>query len=113
MDLFRRYMELGDSPRSPLPPGHGPRPAELPLSCAIKLCLTEGSTVEDALRLSELQARYPLLMLELAPVGVWGTLCERSHALRDKDRVEVYRALLVDPKDARRRRQRAQVKKRG
>jgi uncharacterized protein len=78
----------------------------------VKLRLPRGSTVEDALRLSELQARYPQLTLGLSPVGIWGVLCERGNPLRDKDRVEVYRALLVDPKDARRQRHRAQVKKR-
>jgi putative ubiquitin-RnfH superfamily antitoxin RatB of RatAB toxin-antitoxin module len=78
----------------------------------VKLCLAEGSTVEDALRVSELQARYPQLAMNLAPVGIWGVLCERLSPLRDKDRVEVYRALLVDPKEARRQRHRAQVKKR-
>jgi uncharacterized protein len=72
------------------------------------LLLAPGATVADALRASALRSRHPEVDLDLAPVGIWGTPCTRDRVLRDRDRVEFYRALLVDPKDARRRRQRAQ-----
>ena len=75
----------------------------------VNLRLDPGATVADALRASGLQARYPGIALDTLPVGVWGTFCQRSDALRDRDRVELYRPLLVDPKEARRRRQRAQL----
>lgn len=39
-------------------------------------------------------------------VGVWGQVRDTASALRDGDRVEIYRALLVDPKEARRSRSR-------
>jgi len=39
-------------------------------------------------------------------VGIWGRLCTPEAALRDRDRVEIYRALAVDPKEARRQRYR-------
>ena len=74
----------------------------------VSLQLAPGATVADALRASGLQARHPGLALEALPVGIWGAFCERSDALRDRDRVELYRPLRVDPKEARRQRQRAQ-----
>jgi putative ubiquitin-RnfH superfamily antitoxin RatB of RatAB toxin-antitoxin module len=74
----------------------------------VELLLPAGATVADALRESGMQARHPGHALEKLPVGIWGAFCERTDLLRDRDRVEVYRPLLVDPKEARRQRQRAQ-----
>jgi putative ubiquitin-RnfH superfamily antitoxin RatB of RatAB toxin-antitoxin module len=71
----------------------------------VALQLPGGATVGDALAASGLQARHPQVDLAVLPAGVWGALCERSQRLRDRDRVELYRALQVDPKEARRRRQ--------
>jgi putative ubiquitin-RnfH superfamily antitoxin RatB of RatAB toxin-antitoxin module len=42
-------------------------------------------------------------------VGVWSHVCEPGTVLRDRDRVEIYRALTVDPKEARRQRYQRQV----
>ena len=72
----------------------------------VHLSLSAGATVADALRESGLQRRHPALDLATAPIGIWGTLCGRETELRDRDRVEVYRALRVDPKEARHRRHR-------
>ena len=89
-------------------------PAPLHVSVAYSPCagavdetalrLDAGATVADALRASGLQARHPALDIAAAPLGIWGVRCRPDAALRDRDRVEVYRALQVDPKDARRRR---------
>jgi uncharacterized protein len=79
---------------------------------ARELLVDSGATVADALRASELQARHPALDLAAASIGIWGTPCRREDVLRDRDRVEVYRALQVDPKEARRRRQQTQRPKR-
>ena len=65
----------------------------------VTLRLPPGSSVQDALR----QA-FPDLTLDNLMVGVWGKLRGLSDTLREQDRVEVYRALLVDPKEARRQR---------
>ncbi len=74
----------------------------------VELTLNAGATVADALRGSGLQGRHPGLALVDAAVGVWGVLCQPGDPLRDRDRVEVYRPLRVDPKEARRLRQRDQ-----
>jgi putative ubiquitin-RnfH superfamily antitoxin RatB of RatAB toxin-antitoxin module len=62
-----------------------------------------GSTVADALRISGLA-----LPEDPDRVGVWGRKAEPAQVLRDRDRVEVCRPLLVDPKVARRERFRRQ-----
>jgi uncharacterized protein len=59
--------------------------------------LTHPATVHDAMRASGLCAPY-------AALGVWGVVCQPDQVLRDGDRVELYRPLQVDPKEARRRR---------
>lgn len=80
----------------------------------VQLSMSAGATVADALRESGLQQRHAGLDLGTAPIGIWGALCRLDHVLRDHDRVEVYRLLQVDPKEARRERYRSQVKtKRG
>jgi putative ubiquitin-RnfH superfamily antitoxin RatB of RatAB toxin-antitoxin module len=37
-------------------------------------------------------------------IGIYGRIVEQSHRVRDGDRIELYRPLVVDPKEARRRR---------
>jgi putative ubiquitin-RnfH superfamily antitoxin RatB of RatAB toxin-antitoxin module len=74
----------------------------------VELLLPAGATVADALRESGMQSRHPGHAQEKLPVGIWGAFCERTDVLRDRDRVEVYRPLQVDPKEARRQRQRVQ-----
>ena len=73
----------------------------------VVVVLDEGATVADALRLSDLQKRHPQFDLSRLPMGVWGVLCEPIQRLRGNDRVELYRPLTVDPKEARRLRFRA------
>jgi putative ubiquitin-RnfH superfamily antitoxin RatB of RatAB toxin-antitoxin module len=75
---------------------------------AVELTLPAGSTVEDALRASGLAERHPGLDLAPGAVGVWGRAAALGRPLRDRDRVEVYRPLTVDPKEARRVRQQSQ-----
>jgi putative ubiquitin-RnfH superfamily antitoxin RatB of RatAB toxin-antitoxin module len=69
----------------------------------VLLSLAPGATVADAVRASGLLARHGLVLDGLA-VGVWGRACAPDLKLRERDRVEIYRALQVDPKEARRQR---------
>lgn len=79
-------------------------PAARAVDC-VTLVLDDASTVAQALQASGLMQRHPEIDLARLGVGVWGRRCSLDHALRDGDRVEVYRPLQVEPKEARRRRQ--------
>lgn len=71
----------------------------------MRLDLPAGSSVADALRASGLLERHALVIEDLR-CGVWGRVQAPDGVLRDGDRVEVYRPLLADPKEMRRRRAR-------
>lgn len=70
----------------------------------IVLEVEEGTTVEQAIERSGLLSRYPGITLARAQVGVFGKPVELGAALRAGDRVEIYRTLTADPKEARRTR---------
>lgn len=72
----------------------------------VALELAPGSTVLHALRASGVLARHVGIDLATQRVGIWGRVMPLSQPLRDKDRVEIYRPLTVDPKEARRLRYR-------
>lgn len=65
--------------------------------------LPGGATVADAIAKSCLAQSFPEQNLESMSVGVWGHPVERERILTDGDRVEVYRPLEMDPREARRR----------
>ena len=71
-----------------------------------ELRLPVGATVADALAASGVHERHPAT--RALAVGVWGRLAALSQPLRERDRVELYRPLAVDPKEARRLRYRGQ-----
>jgi putative ubiquitin-RnfH superfamily antitoxin RatB of RatAB toxin-antitoxin module len=64
--------------------------------------LEEGATALDALRASGLLQRYPEIGRGDPAVGIFGRRIPPATPLKDGDRVEVYRPLRVDPKEARR-----------
>ena len=72
------------------------------------LDLQDGATVRQAVQASGLLTAFPGLDLTHAMVGVWGRKASASQVLRERDRIEIYRPLEVDPKVARRERFRKQ-----
>jgi len=76
-----------------------------------RLELPEGSTLWQAVQASGLLQRYPELAREPG-MGIWGRRQPADARLRDRDRVELYRPLKVDPKEARRQRYRGQRQQR-
>ena len=70
--------------------------------------LDEGASVLQALQASGVLRAFPEIDLAQASVGVWSRKAELGQRLRENDRVEIYRALTVDPKVARRERFRKQ-----
>lgn len=63
-----------------------------------------GATLEQAIVQSQIQERFPEIQLKTAKVGVFGKLSKLSALLRAGDRVEIYRPLLADPKEVRKKR---------
>ena len=98
-------MELADDAEPPLVVEVVFSPAPGAVDHSV-LTLARGSTVLDALKASGLIERHGHVDLER--VGVWGRPAPATQPLRDRDRVEIYRPLLVDPKEARRLRYRQQ-----
>jgi putative ubiquitin-RnfH superfamily antitoxin RatB of RatAB toxin-antitoxin module len=68
--------------------------------------LEAGATVADALALARRIVGDEAVPWDSAPVGVFGETCSRNRALRDGDRIEIYRPLTADPKERRRQRAR-------
>ena len=74
----------------------------------VELELQQGATVGDALTASRLQEILPGKSFARFRIGVWGGSVSPHTKLRDRDRVEIYRELVADPKQARRQRAREQ-----
>lgn len=72
----------------------------------VVLDLPRGATLIDAVRASGLLDRHAGIDLATARLGIWGRVQEPQTLLRERDRVELYRPLTVDPKEARRLRYR-------
>jgi uncharacterized protein len=67
-----------------------------------ELALPLGSTVDEAIERSAVLRRHPQLADGPLELGVWERTVAGGHVLSDGDRVEIYRPLMVDPKEARR-----------
>jgi hypothetical protein len=70
----------------------------------VEVSLEPTASVADAIEASGIARTFPGEDLEALPVGIWGKPASRAAGLQDGDRVEIYRPLLIDPKEARRRR---------
>lgn len=68
---------------------------------ACSLQLPPGSTLAQAVQASGLLQRHSLQLQQLQ-AGIWGRMQAPDTVLRERDRVELYRPLQVDPKEARR-----------
>ena len=68
------------------------------------MTVVEGTTVREAALKSGLEVEFPELDLQQAPLGIFGKVVKDETMLRNGDRIEVYRPLLIDPKEARRKR---------
>jgi uncharacterized protein len=68
----------------------------------VSICVGEGATVEEAVRESGISQRFPEIGA-LPKCAVFGRVVDLDYELKDGDRVEILRPLLVDPKDNRRK----------
>ena len=68
------------------------------------LKMPETATVEQAINASGILSHFPEIDLTANKVGIFAKTCALEQVLKQGDRVEIYRPLLHDPKDARRQR---------
>ena len=66
--------------------------------------LSQGATVDEAIKLSGILEMHPEINLDNDKFGIFGKLSKADAVLRDRDRIEIYRPLLADPKEIRRQR---------
>lgn len=70
----------------------------------ISVKLQEAVTVKEAIITSGITDQFPEIDLLIMKVGIFGKVCSVDKMLKEGDRVEIYRSLLLDPMDARRNR---------
>ena len=62
------------------------------------------NTIHDVILASGLLEKYPEIDLSINKVGVYGQIKQLNDLVKNKDRIEVYRKLLANPKEVRRKR---------
>ena len=70
----------------------------------VNIKLSAGATLKTAVEVSGLMQKYPEIDLEAGRFGIFSRISKPDTALRDLDRVEIYRPLIADPKEVRRQR---------
>ena len=70
----------------------------------IPVQIAPGATADVAIQASGILAKFPEIDLNVNQVGVFGKLAKLDTPLRHLDRVEIYRALIADPKEVRKQR---------
>lgn len=70
----------------------------------IPVTLNQNATVESAIMASGILHEFPEIDLSRNKIGIFGKIRDLNTVLYEKDRVEIYRPLLADPKEVRRQR---------
>lgn len=70
----------------------------------LPLQVKPGTTLLEAIKLSGVLEQFPEIDLDQAKFGIFSKISPADTVLREKDRVEIYRELIADPKESRRRR---------
>lgn len=70
----------------------------------LTLKIAENSTVLQAIEASGIQKIYTDIDLNENKVGIWNRTCKSTDTLSEGDRVEIYRSMVADPKEVRKRR---------
>lgn len=63
-----------------------------------------GTTIEQAIIASDIKSIFPEIDLAVHNVGIWNRSAKLTDVLNDLDRIEIYRPLIADPKEVRKRR---------
>lgn len=72
--------------------------------CIVQLEVEQGCTALAAVQASGITVEFPEIDLGVLKIGIFGKAVSADTVLRANDRVEIYRPLLADPKEVRRRR---------
>ena len=64
----------------------------------------KGATAEQVIEQSGILLQYPEIDLAQQKIGLFSKIIKLDHVLREKDRVEIYRPLIADPKEVRKKR---------
>lgn len=70
----------------------------------LQLDVPPGTTVEAAIQQSGVLEKFPEIDLAQNKVGIFSKVVALDTPLRDRDRIEIYRPLIADPKEIRRQR---------
>lgn len=70
----------------------------------LTLPVDEGTTIEQAINESGIIDVFAEIDLSIHKVGIWNRAAKLSDLLQDLDRIEIYRPLIADPKEVRKRR---------
>ena len=70
----------------------------------IPILVSKGISVKEAIELSGVLKKFEGIDLDSNQIGIFGKLTTLDKVLRDRDRVEIYRPLIADPKEIRRKR---------
>lgn len=70
----------------------------------VSIAIDKNATVEEAIQASNLLTEYPDIDLSKTKVGVWSRVVRLKDTLINGDRIEIYRGLIADPKEIRKRR---------
>ena len=68
----------------------------------LRQSVAAGTTVGQAIEQCGVLGKHPEISLAKNKLGIFGKLTKADAVLRDKDRIEIYRALIADPKEVRR-----------
>ncbi len=70
----------------------------------LNISMPDGSEIKDVVLKSKILELHPELDFEKLEVGIFGKLAKMNQTVRDRDRIEIYRPLIADPKEVRKRR---------
>jgi len=70
------------------------------ISCTVE----PNTTLEQAILASGIVEEFPEIDLAVNKVGIWNRIAKLTDTVKDLDRIEIYRPLLADPKEVRKRR---------
>jgi len=68
----------------------------------VEVDVPAGTSAGEAVKLSGVAIKFPEQDLSECQLGIWGRPVDHDQQLQNGDRIEIYRSLLIDPRDARR-----------